>query len=178
MSIGLIIGMNANNFSRRIRSAALAAALTLGVAAGSAHADTSTPEQLLASCGIDTSRVRVASAEGIVIVKGKVPDRESIRQATEILRSAGYARVANLLVVSSRPDDEVLQRNVERQLLRTRSLDGCHFRVITRAGVVTLQGTVRQDLQKDVATDLVKNVDGVREVVNSLERTPSQLIGR
>jgi osmotically-inducible protein OsmY len=106
----------------------------------------------------------------VTIVRGKVPDRASVDQAADILQAAGYRRIANLLTVSSRPDDDTLRRTVERQLLRTRSLDGCRFRVSLQGGVVHLQGTVRRDLQRDLAVDLAKSVEGVREVVSSLQR--------
>jgi osmotically-inducible protein OsmY len=171
MTIGITIVMNANNL-RRLRSAALAAVLTVGVATVSfAQADSASPESLLASCGIDTSRVHVATSDGITIIRGNVPDRQSIEQTNDILEAAGYRRIANLLTVATRPDDETLRRTVERELLRTRSLDGCRFRVSMQGGVVLLQGTVRRDLQKELAVVLARSVDGVRQVVSTLRRT-------
>lgn len=171
MSIGIPMGMTMNNFWWRARNIALAAVLVTGFTSAAPAATAPTAQSLLASCGIDTSRLQIASAEGIVIVRGKVPDRESVRQVSEILQSSGYPRVANLLTVASAPDDDALRRTVERQLVRTRSLEGCRFHISAHGGVVVLNGTVHRDLQRDVAADLARSVDGVLEVVNNLERS-------
>jgi osmotically-inducible protein OsmY len=119
--------------------------------------------------GIDTSRLQLIDVEGIVIVRGKVPNRASIEQTTQILRGLGCTRVGNVLQVSARPADEEIRRAVERALTQSPSLDGCRFKVASNNGVVTVGGTVRDEMQKEVATDIVENVDGVRSVVNAME---------
>lgn len=159
-------GMRLNNF---VAAGVLAAAVAFG-GAPLAKAEV-TPETYgaLVTAGVDTRDVKLIEVEGILIVRGRVPNRASIDQASSTLRSLGFARVANLLKVSGRPDDEQIRRNVERALVNSPSLDGCKFRINTQSGVVKLDGTVRDELQKDVATDIAREVEGVTEVVNALQ---------
>jgi osmotically-inducible protein OsmY len=42
--------------------------------------------------------------------------------------------------------------------------------VAAKKGVVTIGGSVRHELQKDVAVSIVRNIDGVRAVESSLDR--------
>ena len=132
-------------------------------------AATDPPEALLANCGIDTSHVQITAAEGILFVRGTVPRRDAIEETSVILHESGYERVANLLSVATPPDDDTIRRSVERELVRTRALDGCRFRISALRGVVVLRGTVRRPLQRDLAVDRARSVKGVTEVVNALE---------
>jgi osmotically-inducible protein OsmY len=51
-----------------------------------------------------------------------------------------------------------------------RGLDGSQIAVDSENGVVHLTGKVYSELQKDMAVNLVKTVDGVRSVQASLQR--------
>ena len=50
------------------------------------------------------------------------------------------------------------------KLAMQRGLDGCTLRVDSRRGVVILAGKVTSELQKDVAVNTVRNINGVRAV--------------
>ena len=51
-----------------------------------------------------------------------------------------------------------------------RSLDGCHFRVTSDKGVVKVSGRVTHELQKDVALQVVRSIDGVQSVEVTLDK--------
>jgi osmotically-inducible protein OsmY len=51
-----------------------------------------------------------------------------------------------------------------------RGLDGTQIVVVSSNGVVHLTGTVSNELQKDMAVHIVRNIDGVRAVQMSLKR--------
>lgn len=68
------------------------------------------------------------------------------------------------------PDDTAIERLAERELTRHRSLDGCSFRIDSDRGVVRVAGTVRNDQQKDYAIELLRGINGVREVHSDLQR--------
>ena len=51
-----------------------------------------------------------------------------------------------------------------------RSLDGCQFRVTSDQGIVRVAGLVKHELQKDVAAQVLRNIDGIRSVELDLTR--------
>jgi osmotically-inducible protein OsmY len=102
------------------------------------------------------------------VLRGRTTDPSLAERAGVLALSLGYARVANLIRVVAPPDDAAIQRVAERQLAMHRALDGCKFRVDSTAGVVTVGGKVNQELQKDVAIGLLRQIDGVRSVRSDL----------
>ena len=64
--------------------------------------------------------------------------------------------------------DRALRKTVIRVLSRTRGLDVDGINVVSSSGIVTLIGTVPDTRQIDLATDVARDVAGVREVHNSL----------
>jgi hypothetical protein len=165
MLLEIIQAMNAKT---KLASALLAAALIAPLAPATsraaeppADAVASAHEQLLDLGVVDLKLVPI---EGIVIVRGKVRDRATWDAVEARLNTLGFSRVANLTRIVPLPSDEMLTSLAERQLSLARGLSGSNLRVATLHGVVTIQGTVRSQSQMDAATDLVRQIDGVREV--------------
>jgi osmotically-inducible protein OsmY len=127
-----------------------------------------TPAFRTAVLGVD--RLQVFEIGGVVVIRGRVAEQSQSEAATQYAKSLGYTRVANLIQLSIVPDDAALERAAERELTIHRSLDGCKFRVNAENGVVSIAGSVRHELQKDVALQLVRNIDGVRAVNSTLDR--------
>lgn len=148
----------------------LAAALS-----GPLHAASKAPEAndltaTFVAQGVKVPGLRVVEIGGIVVIRGRVADASQAAAATTVANSLGYTRVANLIQVATPVDDEMIERRAERELAIHRALDGCKLRIESHDGIVTLQGKVAQELQKDVAIALVRNVDGVRAVQADLQR--------
>ena len=143
-------------------AAALSALLILPAKADSAASVDITPQ--LQKSGLDIDNLRGIEVGGIVILRGKAPDAASAAAAGAYASSLGYERVANLITVFDPPDDRAIERVAERKLALQRALEGCNLHVDSKRGIVTVQGTVSSELQKDVALDIVKNIDGVRSV--------------
>jgi osmotically-inducible protein OsmY len=122
------------------------------------------------TASLDVDRLQVFEIGGVVVIRGRVSDPSHSAAAAQYAKSLGYERVANLIQLTKEPDDAALERAAERELTIHRSLDGCKFRVNAEKGVVHVAGSVRHELQKDVATQLVRNIDGVREVRLTLEK--------
>jgi osmotically-inducible protein OsmY len=122
------------------------------------------------SAGLKVDGLRAVEVGGIVVLRGKADSAASAAEAGTVAQSLGYQRVANLIQVVEPPDDAAIERRVERQLGLSRALDGCQFRADSDHGVVRLTGKVQYELQKDVAVDVVRQIDGVREVVADLKR--------
>jgi hypothetical protein len=157
--------MNAHNKLGPALLAAFLVSATLpfaAVAAEPAVAAVSEAERQLTELGVVD--LRLIPIEGIVIVRGKVRDRETWVDVEERLHTLGFVRVANLTRIVPLPSDELLTSLAERQLSLARGLSGANLRVATRSGVVTIEGTVRNQSQMDAAADMVRRIDGVREV--------------
>jgi osmotically-inducible protein OsmY len=121
------------------------------------------------SAGAAVDRLQVSEIAGIVILRGRVADKEQAEALSRFAASLGYARVANLIQIA--PDNDArITRAAERELTIHRSLDGCRFTVTADNGVVSVGGSVRHELQKDVAVQLLRSIDGVKSVQMNLQR--------
>jgi osmotically-inducible protein OsmY len=119
--------------------------------------------------GISVDRLQVYELAGVVILRGRTPDRANAEALGKYATSLGYGRVANLIQIVEH-DDLQIARAAERELSIHRSLDGCKFRVSSDKGVVHVAGTVAHELQKDVAAQVLRSIDGVRAVEMNLDK--------
>jgi len=155
----------------KIKSGAmtLSAAFGLFLFPSMASASPASIQSALEGQQIHVSRLDVIETEGIVIVRGQVSRADQAAQISEIVKSLGYSRVANLVNVVPLPDDETIVLNVEREISLTRSLEGCRLVVASNDGIVTLRGTVQSELQKDLAAQVIRRVIGVKNVLTTLD---------
>ncbi|HEV7485101.1 MAG TPA: BON domain-containing protein [Thermoanaerobaculia bacterium] len=161
--------MRANNLKTRAAAVAIAFSLSaIPVFAIQPTALDVTPQ--LVTAGVTVDGLRAVEVGGIVVLRGRTADRAAAEQAGTVAQSLGYARVANLIQVFQAPDDARIERAVERELSVHRGLDGTQITVDSTNGVVHLTGKVYSELQKDMAVNVVKTVDGVRSVQTSLQR--------
>lgn len=96
------------------------------------------------SAGSTFAQADVASS-AISVPPAAIPDAKAVKEA-----------------------DRALRKTVIRVLSRTRGLDVDGINVVSSYGIVTLIGTVPDTRQIDLATDVARDVAGVREVHNSL----------
>lgn len=151
----------------------LAAVATLFVTALSARAADPQIRDLTAlfcDGGVAVSNLQVLEVGGIVVIRGATADRAQAAAAGEFARSHGYMRVANLVKITEPVDDAVIQRAAERELSVHRGLDGCKLRVSSQNGVIHIAGQVHDELQEDMAVQLLRNLDGVKGVQAALSR--------
>lgn len=165
--------MRANKFAATIRSSGAAAVVTFILCATPIVAQqpaTRDLTQQFVSAGVAIEDLRAVEVGGIVVLRGRTTDKGAAEQAASVAQSLGYARVANLIQVAEVPDDARITRVAERELSIHRGLDGTRIAIDTTNGVVRLRGTVSNELQKDMALTLVRNIDGVRAVQIALQR--------
>ena len=127
-----------------------------------------TPAIAHSATGIDG--LKATEVGDIVVLRGRAVSREAAINATNLVKALGYTRVANLIQVIEPADDVAIQRVAERQLGMARGLEGCSFTVASQNGVVSLDGRVQSELQKDMAVALLRNINGVRGVNASLTK--------
>jgi len=161
--------MSANNLKTRAAAVMIAISLS-AIPAFAIQPSTNDVTPQLVTAGVTVDGLRAVEVGGIVVLRGRTTDRAAAEQAGTVAQSLGYARVANLIQVVQAPDDERIERAVERELSVHRGLDGTQIAVDSTNGVVRLTGKVYSELQKDMAVNLVKTVDGVRSVQASLQR--------
>lgn len=150
--------------------AAFSAALLFVPSLYAADPQTRDVTPLFADGGVAFNGFRAIDVGGILVLRGRTAVRDQAEAAGRYAQTLGYTRVANLVQIAEPVDDAMIERNAERQLALHRSLDGCDIRVSSQQGVVRISGKVQQELQKDMAIQLIRNVDGVREVRSELER--------
>ena len=156
--------------STTARSVAIAVFLiALTPAALAATAQTNDITGQFRASGASVDRLQVFEVSGVVIIRGRVTDRQQAEILSRHAASLGYARVANLVQTIEHHDAE-MTRAAERELTMHRSLDGCRFTVSAEKGVIRVAGSVTHELQKDVASQVLRSIDGVKSVEMNLSR--------
>jgi len=92
---------------------------------------------------------------------------------TRCLQAVAIALAGGVVAVSQQPlgdamNDTAITARIETLFLVSEHLSPFNINTTTVNGVVTLTGSVADEVQKDLATDLAKSVDGVKDVVNNL----------
>lgn len=114
-------------------------------------------------------QLRAVEIAGVLILRGRVSDRAAAEAVGIHARNLGFNRVANLIQTVDH-DDAGLIRAAERELTVHRALDGCRFSVASNRGVVRVGGTVRHELQKDVALQVLRSIDGIKRIEVDLRK--------
>ena len=121
--------------------------------------------------GAVIEELRVVQISDIILILGKTNDKKKAEAASHIATVLGYRRVANLIAIRDDvSDDAAIVYTGQRQLELETALAGCRFRVESNLGVIRLTGSVRNDLQRDLAVSILAKIDGVKAVHPELSR--------
>jgi osmotically-inducible protein OsmY len=155
---------------RSIKLVAIAAVLmTLTPAVFAAVPETTDLTPKFLAAGASVENLQVSEIAGIVIIRGRAADKDQAAILNLFAQNLGYQRVANLVQITKN-DDAQIARNAERLLTVHHALDGCRFSVRSVQGVLHVAGRVRHELQKDVAFQVLRSINGVRSVDVQLDR--------
>src|SRR5258706_9741035 len=168
MTDALLMVMRANKMTIGVAVVAAFVLSTIPVMAQQPATRDLTPQ--FATAGVAIEDLRVVEVGGIIVLRGRTSDRAAAEKAATVAQTLGFSRVANLIQVADAPDDARIMRAAERELSVHRGLDGTQIVVGSTNGIVRLSGKVSNEVQKDVAVSLVKNIDGVRAVQIALQR--------
>ena len=152
-----------------IKAVAIAAILMATTTVFTATPQTTDLTEQFRGAGAVVDRLQVYEIAGIVIIRGRVADKAEAETLNQYAQTLGYGRVANLIQIVKH-EDEIIARKAERELSVHRALDGCQFRVTSDHGVLKLSGRVAHELQKDVALQVLRSIDGVQSVQANLEK--------
>lgn len=113
--------------------------------------------------------IKLESRDGVVTLTGEVASTSHQEMAQDTVENLpGVRRVENRLSVkppAEKPDDRI-QFNVKSTLLLHRNVSAFKTHVAVTNGVVTLTGKATSEAQKDLTTEYVQDVKGVKTVRN------------
>jgi hyperosmotically inducible protein len=135
---------------------------------------------LLVKANVSATDTRVTVRDGVVTLTGTA-ETQAQKELTEayVKDIEGVKSVTNDLVVSETPvppkrtmgeriDDASITAQVKYALLTHRSTSAMKTEVMTKDGIVTVQGEAASDAEKALVTKLVQDVRGVQEVRNEM----------
>ncbi len=119
--------------------------------------------------------IKVKSVDGVVSLTGTVSEESHKSLAQETVASLpGVKSVDNKLEIKGESpaenSDAWITTKVKTMLLYHRNVSGM-TEVNTKDGIVTLQGEADSQAQKDLTTEYVKDVEGVKGVNNQMAMT-------
>jgi hyperosmotically inducible periplasmic protein len=93
-------------------------------------------------------------------------------QSSDAMAASGAMSAAAPSAKSTKAANRALQRSVRKTLSRTKGLSVDNITVRARSGAVTLEGSVPDQPQIDIATKAAQGVAGVTSVSNALTIRP------
>ena len=127
----------------------------------------------------DASDINVETSKGIVQLAGFVKSDEVKGMAGRITANVdGVAGVSNRVRVRTAKrsagrtlDDNLLAAKVKYELVDNKDTSGGKINVEIRDAIVELSGFVDSYEERDAAVQLVSAIDGVKDVINSIDIT-------
>lgn len=133
---------------------------------------------LLLHRNVSAFKTHVAVTNGVVTLTGEATSEAQKDLTTEYVRDVkGVKAVKNRMTVTTEPpprslgelvDDASITAQVKAALLTHKSTSALKTKVVTRDGVVTVSGAVKNAAEKDLVTKLAMDVEGVKDVINNL----------
>ncbi|MBF0226230.1 MAG: BON domain-containing protein [Desulfobacterales bacterium] len=117
--------------------------------------------------------IKITSKDGAVILTGSVSDEAHKSLAEETVASLpGVTSVDNNLEIKGEVpavhSNAWIITKVKATLLFNRNVRAMKTEVFVEDGTVTLRGEATSNAQKDLTTEYVKDVEGVRDVINEM----------
>lgn len=133
-------------------------------------------EELTSAPGVDPVHIGVGVTDGAVTLSGEVeshPEKRLAERAAQ--RVEGVRAVADEITVRSsrtRTNDTDVARRVAIALQSAVDVDADRVTALVEDGVVTLDGAVAHQHQREAATRAVRHLTGVRDVLNTMVLAP------
>jgi len=131
-------------------------------------------DQLTWDDSVDANEVHVTVEDGIVKLKGKVPNfTAKLAASKDAYMVAGVKDVKNDIDVQypatlQVPPDEEITSNINNMLIWNDNILSSNIKVETNNRIVTLTGKVESYWEKMLAGDIAASAGGVTDVVNTL----------
>jgi hyperosmotically inducible periplasmic protein len=117
--------------------------------------------------------IKIQSKDGVATLTGSVSEESHKSLAQETVADLpGVKSVDNRLAVKgerlAENSDTWVQMKVKTALLFHRNVSGFKTEIDVKDGIVTLRGEATSEAQKDLTTEYVKDVEGVKDVKNEM----------
>jgi osmotically-inducible protein OsmY len=126
---------------------------------------------------VDAKAIAVSAKDGIVTLRGSVGSFHQKREATKAAeRVRGVVEVDNQLEVQIMTDQRRADADLRADVLQVLMLDALvpvSVDATVREGIVTLDGAVEHQYQRDEAMYVAGNVPGVVAIENQIQLIPS-----
>jgi osmotically-inducible protein OsmY len=134
-------------------------------------------EELRSDPAIDAANIAVAVKDGVVTLAGFVRSfRQRHAAERDAKRVAGVAGVANIIevrlpIIHQRPDPDIARDAIDA-IKRELPYSWEEIKIVVDKGVVTLEGEVQWQYQRERAELSVQNVRGVTGLINLIAVRP------
>jgi len=117
--------------------------------------------------------IQIHSQDGVVTLTGSVSDESHLSLAADTVANLpGVKSVDNRLEVTGgipeKYSDSWIHMKLKTMLMLHRNLRGANVEIVVKDGLVTLRGEVGNQAEKELATEYVRDVDGVKDVDNEM----------
>ncbi|HEK1008906.1 TPA: BON domain-containing protein [Pseudomonas putida] len=151
--------------------------------------------RLLWSRITEKAAIEVQSSEGVVTLRGKVDSPEAKELAGVVARTTDGVHLVNNLVsldtaamakarenpvgapTGPQPSDSWVVDKIQNSFRFSRNLDGLNIKVASADGMVRLSGEVVSSEQKTIATEIARQIIGVRGVDADLLKVATKVEG-
>lgn len=123
----------------------------------------------------EDARIKVVSYDNNVLLIGQVPDQNRADEVERLVYTLpNIEKVYNELEIQepksikARSSDTWLTTRIKAISMGDKELDPVRLKVVTENGVVYLMGLMTRE-EADVATNKIREVDGVKKVVRAFE---------
>ncbi|MCX6559559.1 MAG: BON domain-containing protein [Candidatus Aminicenantes bacterium] len=122
--------------------------------------------------------IQIHSQDGVVVLRGTVSEESHLSLAADTVADLpGVKSVDNRLEVKGgipeKFSDAWIHLKISTMLMLHGNLDDADIRAQVKDGRVTLQGEYRSIAEKELTTEYVKDIEGVKDVKNEMTLTPT-----
>jgi len=113
--------------------------------------------------------IKISSKEGVVTLSGDVLDESHKPMAQDTVEALpGVKSVTNTIVIKNEKSDTWVKMKIQTALVFHSNVNAHKTEVYVKNGVVTLKGKALSPAQKELTTEYVKDVEGVKKVNNEM----------
>lgn len=118
---------------------------------------------------LQDENIKISSKDGVVTLSGEVLDESHKPMAQDTVEALpGVKSVENTIIIKNDKSDTWVKMKVQTTLVFHSNVNARKTNVFVKDGMVTLKGQAMSQAQKELTTEYVKDVEGVKGVNNEM----------